>query len=222
MLIPNRHRLYREHKYICSVFDTMLKQVACMDFSNDAEIADAKNELNNLQQLLLGHAEHEEQQIHQLLKLKQLQVYEIAEIEHQRHHVIFNDMMAKFKAVEKANLLTEKNFLGHEIYLALREFYADNLKHFGYEERVIMPELQKLFSDAELKEIDHASYRQMSADEIFQMISILFPHMNKEDQQVFLADIKASVPDKFAIIWPQIASIQVWPIIKEVLAAESF
>src|SRR3990167_11020061 len=129
MLIPNRHRLYRERKYVSFVFSAVLKQVACMDFSNDTEIADAKNELNNLQQLLQGHAEHEEEQIHRLLKLKQSSIYEVAETEHQQHDVFFNDMATKFKAVEKANMLTEKNFLGHEIYLELREFYADNLKH---------------------------------------------------------------------------------------------
>ena len=71
----------------------------------------------------------------------------------------------------------------------------------------MMPELQRLFSDAELKEIDHESYRQMSAEQIFDMASVLFPHMNRDDHHVFLADIKDCVPDKFALVWPKIAKL---------------
>lgn len=207
MLNSNRHRLYREHKYVCFFFYTVLKKVACMDFSNTADIASTKNELNNLKQLLQGHAMHEEQQMHRLLKLKRSDVYQLAEVQHQEHHVFFDRIAIKFNALEKANTLAEKDFLGYEIYLDARKFYADNLMHFDYEERVIMPELQRLLSDAELKEIDHASYHQMSAEQIFHMASILFPHMNRDDRNVFLADIKDCVPDKFAIAWPQIASL---------------
>ena len=32
--------------------------------------------------------------------------------------------------------------------------------------------------------------------------------MNRDDRNVFLADIKDCVPDKFAIAWPQIASLE--------------
>lgn len=207
MLNPNRHRLYREHKYVCFFFDTVLKQIACMDFNNTTDITSAKNELNNLKQLLEGHATHEEQQIHRLLKLKCSDLYQIAEAQHQEHPVFFDHIATKFNALEKANTLAEKDFLGYEIYLDIRKFYADNLKHFDYEERVIMPELQRLCSDAELKAIDHASYHEMSPKQIFHMVSILFPHMNREDRGVFLADIKDCVPDKFVLVWPQIASL---------------
>jgi len=207
MLNPNRHRLYREHKYVCFFFNAVLKQVACMDFGNTTDIVNAKNELNNLKQLLHGHAMHEEQKMHRLLKLNRSDIYQIAEAQHEEHDAFFDLIAMKFNALEDVSTLAEKNFIGYEIYLDVRKFYADNLEHFDYEERVIMPELQRLLSDTELKEIDHASYHEMSPEQISHMVSILFPHMNRDDRNVFLADIKDCVPDKFTIAWPQIASL---------------
>lgn len=120
MINPQRHRLYREHKYVCFFFSAVLKQIACMDFSNAADIACAKNDLNNLKQLLQGHAMHEEQQIHRLLKLKQSDIFQIAEAQHQEHHVFFDRITTKFNALEKAGTSAEKDFLGYEIYYAVR------------------------------------------------------------------------------------------------------
>lgn len=181
-----------------------------MDFNSAADISNAKNELGQLKQLLENHALHEEQVIHRLLKLKQSTVHEMAETQHEEHGVFFNCIAAKFNELEKSTALAEKDFMGYEIYLDVQKFYADNLGHFDYEERVIMPELQRLFTDAELKEIDDASYHQMSAEEIFHMVSILFPHMNRDDHNVFLTDIKNAVPDKFAIAWPLIKSLKMF------------
>jgi len=47
----------------------------------------------------------------------------------------------------------------------------------------------------------------MSSEQIFDMVSILFPHMNRDDRDVFLSDIKDCVPDKFTLAWPKIDSL---------------
>ena len=72
------------------------------------------------------------------------------------------------------------------------------------EETIILPELQRLYSDKELKEIEAKTYAVMSPDDLVDMLQILFPHMNAADKQAFLSDIKECQPDKYAVIWPKI------------------
>ncbi len=97
------------------------------------------------------------------------------------------------------------HFLGYELYLDLRNFFGENLDHFDYEERVIMPELQRLLSDDEIKEIDKISYRQMLPEYMVHMMEVLFPHMNCDDRLTFLNDIKTCEPEKFELAWDGIS-----------------
>lgn len=38
----------------------------------------------------------------------------------------------------------------------------------------------------------------MTSIQLIEMVSVLFPHMNPDDKEAFLTDIKESVPEKFA------------------------
>lgn len=42
---------------------------------------------------------------------------------------------------------------GYQFYLWFRKFSGDNLIHLHEEETIILPELQKLYSDVELKKV---------------------------------------------------------------------
>jgi hypothetical protein len=72
------------------------------------------------------------------------------------------------------------------------------------EETIILPELQRLYSDQELKAVEAKTYAIMTPDELFEMLQVLFPHMNAYDKKAFLSDIKECQPEKYEIIWPKI------------------
>lgn len=72
------------------------------------------------------------------------------------------------------------------------------LLHLHEEETRILPELQRLYSDEELRRVEDATYRQMTAEDLLSMLQELFPHMNAVDKEAFLKDIQLSQPEKYS------------------------
>ncbi len=201
-----RYRLYREHKYIFHLFCELLQKIAKANFCFDEDRKMIQTEIYNLHLLLNAHAAHEESRIHKLLQEKGSELYLKASQDHDEQNQFFDLINGKINALAQGDMsLDEVNFCGHEIYLDVRRFFVANLEHFDYEERVLMPELQKLLTDEEIRGIDAISYQQMLPDQIIDMIAVLFPHMNLDDKFVFLNDIKEFEPEKFHFAWRGIA-----------------
>lgn len=205
ILNKNRHRLYREHKYIFHVFTELLRFASTLDLSNKSSQLKLKSEIINLELLLHAHAEYEESRIHKILKNKNSSLVGEAEVQHQEQKQFFVTLNEKINLIESVNN-EEIHLLSYEIYLDLRNFFGENLRHFAYEEQVIMPELQRLCSDDEIREVDNISYRQMLPEQMVDMMKVLFPHMNFEDRFTFLNDIKECEPGKFRLAWDEISS----------------
>jgi len=85
----------------------------------------------------------------------------------------------------------ERIELGYQLYLWFRKFAGENLLPLHEEETVILPDLQRLYSDEELNQVEFESYRVMTPEDLIHMMQVLFPHMNPEDRLAFLTDIKA-------------------------------
>lgn len=90
---------------------------------------------------------------------------------------------------------------GYQFYLAFRKFVGDNLLHLHEEETKLLPELQRLCTDEELRAMEHPTYEVMIAEDMVEMIQVLFPHMNFSDKCAFLTDIKLAQPQKFLQFW---------------------
>lgn len=200
---PNklRARLYREHKYVFFFFTDMIQTMGCLDFSQKEAVDQAKDHLHHLKSLLKGHAHYEESRIHDILKKKGSSIFHQVEVQHQDHDLYFEKAEKLLSTIDHMDNPEDKIEMGYVYYLDLREFFAQNLLHFDYEEKVILPELQRLVGDEEIREIDAISYRQMTPDHMTQMMTVLFPHMNRDDRFAFLRDIKDSQPEKFDQAW---------------------
>jgi hypothetical protein len=74
---------------------------------------------------------------------------------------------------------------------------GENLLHLHEEETKILPELQRLYTDEELRCVEEATYKMMTPEQLIEMLKVLFPHMNASDKEAFLEDIKFSQPEKF-------------------------
>lgn len=103
---------------------------------------------------------------------------------------------------------SQKIELGHQFYLEIQRFEAENLLHQIYEETIIMPELQRLYTDEELLDkIDAKTYALMTSEQLIDMMKTLFPHMNADDRKFFLKDIYRTQPTKFITAWKGIFPI---------------
>ncbi len=203
-IVP-RYRLYREHKFVTYTLSEFSRTVSKSDFSLTEEIQKIKDKLDDMIDLIKGHAEHEDNHIHALLRKKGSLVYEKIEQDHAGHADLFNQLGQLLnQAILSSDRATRIEY-GYQFYLKFQKFEAHNLLHQIYEESVIMPELQCLYTDEELLSgVDAKTYEAMTVEEMIDMISVLFSHFNADDREAFLKDIKMSQPEKFKLVWKNI------------------
>jgi len=200
-----RYQFYREHKYVSAALNDLERLIAKTNFRNSQEIARVNIAFHELTEMLTGHAEYENERLHTLLKNKRSKIHEHAQADHAHQDEQLLEIQRMIDSVSKTSSDDEKVALGYRLYLSYRKFVADNLIHLHEEETMILPELQRLYTDEELKQVEAQTYRTMTAEEMVHMMQILFPHMNPSDRAAFLSDIHEVDPDKFTIVWPAIA-----------------
>jgi hypothetical protein len=200
-----RYRFYREHKYVTYRLYEFERHIAQTDFNSHLQIVKLKDQLASLVELMQGHAAHEDQTLHELLKLKGSSLYKSIEADHFHHDKQFKTLAKNLDEILANENKPEQISLGYHFYLAYRLFVSENLRHLHQEETIIMPELQRHYSDDELRAVEFNTYGQMTPEELLDMVIILFPHFNADDRNNFLSDIKAAEPEKFAKVWHEIA-----------------
>jgi hypothetical protein len=151
--------------------------------------------------MLKGHAQYENRALHELLRKKNSPVYAHVEEDHKHYDEVLENLHLSLEKVIAEQKEDERVEMGYQFYLQYRKFVGENLLHLHEEETEILPELQRLYTDEELKMVEADTYRQMSPAEMIEMIGVLFPHMNPDDKRAFLLDIKESQPNKFTEVW---------------------
>lgn len=196
-----RYKFYREHKYVSFCFNELERLIARTDFRNEQEVNDVAKEFEQLIELLEAHATYENESLHTLLKAKNSTVYKHIEQDHEHLDEQIISLRNLLTRISSAHAEDEKIEAGYQFYLWFRKFSGENLLHLHEEETIILPELHRLYSDEELKKVEAATYNVMTVQELVHMMEELFPHMNLNDWEAFLADIKDAVPAKFPEVW---------------------
>jgi chaperonin cofactor prefoldin len=196
-----RYKFYREHKYVSFRFDELERLIAKTDFRRDEELNKIKQAFEELIGLLAAHAHYEDTALHVLLKQKNSEVYKHIEEDHEHLDEQITSLRNLLAKIGEACTENGKVEAGYQFYLWFRKFSGDNLLHLHEEETIILPELQWLYSDEELKKVEAATYNIMTTDQLIHMMQELFPQMNPSDWEAFLTDIRDAVPAKFVEAW---------------------
>lgn len=200
-----RYRFYRVHKYVCFELAEFERATARTDFLDPSASLALQEKFNNLTQMLKHHGEYEDTHIHDLLRQKGSKLQLTIEKEHQDHEHALTDLANELENAINAKNNSEKILLGNAFYLAYRLFYSEMLKHLYDEEKILLPELQALYSDVELAKLQANTYHKMTPEQILGMLNAFLPHMNPEDMQFFINEIKAAEPEKFKIVWQNLS-----------------
>lgn len=200
-----RHQFYREHKYVSSALNTLERLIAKTDFRNLQEVITVEQEFQSLTEMLKGHAQYENDRLHALLKKRYSKIHEHAEEDHAQQDEQLLQIQEIINSISHAVTDDEKVSIGYKLYLTYRKFVADNLIHLHEEETMILPELQRLYTDEELKQLEAPTYEEMTSQDMVEMMQVLFPHMNPSDRLAFLSDIQTIQPEKFISAWNGIA-----------------
>jgi len=193
-----RIKLYREHKYLSFALSELERLIAKTDFTDDAAIDRIQSEWQCVREMLEGHAYHEEHNFHALLEKKGSTIHHEAHNDHEHQEETLKNLQNLLDAVKTS---PDRIEAGYQFYLVYRKFVGDNLLHLHEEETKLLPELQRLCTDDELRAIEHPTYELMTEDDMVEMLQILFPHMNYSDKCAFLTDIKLAQPKKFLHVW---------------------
>jgi len=189
-----RAKLYREHKYVSFALSELERLIARTDFSKEAEIEHVQKEFASIKEMLKGHAKHEEKNFHALLEKKGSTIHREAHDDHEAQETSLEHLQSLLDLTLTSSDPIE---VGYQFYLNFRKFVGDNLLHLHEEETRLLPELQRLCTDEELRALEYPTYRLMTTTEIQEMLNVLFPHMNPSDKQAFLKDIEEAEPQKF-------------------------
>lgn len=200
-----RYKFYREHKYVSAALNDVERLIARTDFRDSKAVAQVSESFEDLVQMLKGHAQYEDERLHALLNLKHSNVHAHAEKDHAAQEEQMSEIKRLIEQVAHCHVEEEKIEAGYQLYLAYRKFVADNLSHLHEEETKILPELQRLYTDKELQQVEAITYNEMTPDQIVEMIAVLFPHMNPSDRKAILDDIRSLQPEKFKIAGERIA-----------------
>jgi hemerythrin-like domain-containing protein len=196
-----RYKFYREHKYVSFALNDLERWIAKADFRDISQAERINAEFQAVVDMLKGHAEYENTALHVLLKRKGSKVYEEVEQDHHHYDRMLADLQKRLSKVLACTDDEKRIELGYEFYLWFRKFVGDNLIHLHEEETVVLPELQRLYSDDELKLVEAETYRKMTSGQMIHMMEVLFPHMNIVDKEAFLTDVKECQPEKYALVW---------------------
>ena len=205
--MKERYRFYRDHKFIIAFVNDTGRMIAKTNFCDHKQVQKLKERVDGLVTLLKGHAEYEDNIFHPLLDAKGSNVHETIAADHKNNDAVFATWEKALKEIYELEDTDEKKQRGYEFYLAFREFEANTLIHLNNEENLIMPELQRFYSDDELKAVEANIYRkdEMTPDAMVRMMSTLFPYMDENDHLVFLNGIRDATPDKFAEVFRGVA-----------------
>ena len=157
-----RYKFYREHKFVSAAVNDVERLTAQTDFTNQTQTTQLKKIFEGLVLMLMGHAHYENEALHSLLKAKGSTVCTHIEADHERYKQQLADLETRLHDALSATSNEHQIELGYQFYLWLRKFAGDNLLHLHEEETVILPELQRLYSDEELSKVEFATYNIMT------------------------------------------------------------
>lgn len=202
-----RYRFYREHKFVSAALNDLERLIARADFCSTKDLTEVQRAFSATTQMLKQHADYENARIHQLLRSKNSGLYQALEHEHAKQEKDILALAMLLDAIEREPAGEERIEKGYVLYLAYRKFVAENLLHLHEEETVLLPELQRLYSDQELAAVSNIAYEQMMPKHMVEMVKGLFPYMNKYDRRAFLSNMQVQQPQKFAEAWPAISPL---------------
>ncbi len=193
------------HRFMRQFLSTFETVIAKTDFNDPEQTSNLKKEFVDVVRLLDLHAAHEDKVYHPLIQEKEPLLFQQMVNEHKILDEKLKQLGEMLDSALEADISEdEQHNRGEQFYLAYTAYMIDYFAHLLQEEQVIMPAFQAHFSDEELRAVTFNTYKQMSAEQIIDMLKGMYPHINRYQKQVLLDDIYAGFPEKFAKVFPEI------------------
>jgi hemerythrin-like domain-containing protein len=114
--------------------------------------------------------------------------------EHAEHAQQVAELRALAAALTGAATSDARRALGDTLYLHFSVFVAETLAHAAYEERVIQPLLDRLFSAEELQAIHEELVASIAPAAMMAFLQAMIPGSNREERAETLGKVKLKAP----------------------------
>jgi hypothetical protein len=149
--------------------------------------------LTDVQNTLTTHAHHEDTFVEPMVVQYDAELAE--EIGQDHHH-----LDARFAAIRElasaavSYPATDQRPLADLVYLELSGFTSEYLRHQLVEERVIMPELVRVFGIEEVIKMHVAIVSSIPPEDLAKSLAFMLPAMNVDDRVEMLGGIRETAP----------------------------
>ncbi|MBB5753001.1 hypothetical protein [Prosthecomicrobium pneumaticum] len=189
-----RYDLYGTiHRALRMAEMSFLARIGALDAADDAAVAAAMAELRRL--LVLGrfHLTDENDFIHTALEERLPGASAGLADDHEDHERSFVELEAFVEAIEAAEGSARRSAI-RALYHRYATFIAHDFEHMLEEETVILPMLHRLFTDAELADIEHRIVASIPPEVMTDALRLMFPAVDPVVRIEMLSGMRAVMP----------------------------
>jgi hypothetical protein len=141
-----------------------------------------------------SHIAHEDRHLRPSLAARAPNAVSTLDHEHEEHARQVAELRALTTALREAPTSDARTSIGHTLYLHFSVFVAETLAHMAYEERVVQPLLDRLFTRQELRMVHEAIIRSSPPQEMIVFLRAMIPAANREGRAELVANVRANAP----------------------------
>jgi hypothetical protein len=200
------HDLYGPiHKGLRLALSQLLVRLGACDGDDPAALAALLADLRGQCQLSAHHLANEEACVHPALEARAPGATAYLARAHEHHRETFYELEALIRRAERAHV-DERPMELSRLYLRFSTFVAEDFAHMAEEEQLILPVLQGLFTDDELRGIEDRIISGLEPDEVIAFGRTMIPAATRPERIILLDALRANAPaEAFAAILTQSA-----------------
>ena len=189
-----RHDLYAFiHKALRAHMTHTLLRVGRLDAADADEVAEVRDEVDQLLELCAAHVHHENDVVHAAMEDRAPGSTRDIAAEHEQHE---RDLAALRRL--NADIGGGPDRV-RALYHALAAFVAHNLEHMAEEETRHNAVLWALYSDEELRGIEHRIHQRVQPRHMTMVMRWMLPHLAPAERAAVLGGVRQAAPaDAFA------------------------
>jgi hypothetical protein len=194
MTRQTRHDPYSAvHKGIRAAHMRCLVEIGASDASDNAGIERLIARIEDHLTMCNAHLHDENSVLHIALEARRPGASAHAAEDHDDHLQSFAEVRTLLERIAVATRDERVDLLAG-LYRRFALFVAHDLEHMDHEERVLLPDLQAAFTDAELQELEGRIVAQIAPTHMVLFLEAMIDGLPKAESAGMLAGMKAAMP----------------------------
>ena len=186
------------HKGIRYAFSQLSWKAGNIDYTDKAEVAELKAQMEEFGELLEEHAKTENEFILKPLEARLPGSSDHDEQDHEHLYALQEALLAKLEGILHPTIpASEAMSTGYEFYQDLSKLHAAHLEHMLEEEQVTQVLMWSHFTGEEMMDIHHQIIQHIPPAKMLAWMKYILPALNHEERFGLLKGMQAGAPAAF-------------------------